>query len=216
MIKAVIFDMDGVIIDSESDYKRIEWEMYQEMGLPVTKEEALSNMGTTCKDWWAELKRRYQFEESAEELAEREDERYVAYLFDDHIEKTMMKGADEFLKALKEKGYKTAIASSSVKRGINRVLEIFHLEEYFDVVVSGHEVQKGKPAPDVFLKAAERLAVSPEECMVIEDSYNGIVAAKTAGMQCTAYLSAPEGLVDYSKADYCIKEFSEYFQTVSL
>lgn len=215
MIRAVIFDMDGVIIDSEKDYKQIEWDMYAEMGLPVSEEEAMESMGTVCRDWWQTLKNRYHFEQSAEELAAREDRLYVEYLFDDSRPKTMMPGADALLVALKERGLKTAVASSSVPQAIERVLGLFKIEQYFDKKVSGHEVKAGKPAPDVFLKAAEHLGVLPEECLVVEDSYNGIRAAKAAGMQCIAYLSAPEGVVDYTLADYKVADFADFFDVTA-
>ena len=216
MIEAVIFDMDGVIIDSEPDYKQIEMDMYDEMGLAMSEEDAVKSMGRVTVDWWRELKERFGFEESAEELAEYENKLYLDFLFSDEKQKTMMEGVDTFLKTLKDKGYRIAIASSSTVPAINRVLELFNLEEAFDVRVSGDHVAVGKPAPDIFLRAAELLNVDPEKCIVIEDSGSGILAAKRAGMQCTAYLSGPEGQIDYRLADYQISDFGRFFETVTV
>lgn len=214
MIKAVIFDMDGVIIDSEKDYKKIEREMYEKLGIDMSEEEALLSMGKVTTDWWREVVERHGLTLSPEALADQEDQAYLDYLFSDETEKTMCPNVDDLLKALKERGIKTAVASSSLMNGINRVLSIFNLEEDFDARISGQEVAHGKPAPDVFLKAAEVLGVCPEECLVIEDSFNGIKAAKAAGMCCVAYLSAPEGLVDYSEADYRIRDHRDFFDVV--
>lgn len=216
MIEAVIFDMDGVIIDSETDYKQIELDMYAEMGLEMSEEDAVKSMGRVTVDWWRELKERFGFEQSPEELAEYENKLYLDFLFSDEKQKTMMEGVDVFLKTLRDKGYRVAIASSSTVPAINRVLELFNLEDAFDVRVSGDHVAVGKPAPDIFLRAAELLAIEPEKCMVIEDSGSGILAAKRAGMQCTAYLSAPEGQVDYHLADYRISHFDRFFETVTV
>ena len=183
MIEAVIFDMDGVIIDSEPDYKQIELDMYAEMGLEMSEDDAVKRMGRVTVDWWRELKERFGFEQSAEELAEYENNLYLDFLFSDENQKTMMEGVDVFLKTLRDKGYRIAIASSSTVPAINRVLELFDLEDAFDVRVSGDHVAVGKPAPDIFLRAAELLNVAPEKCMVIEDSGSGILAAKRAGIK---------------------------------
>ncbi|WP_195268533.1 HAD family phosphatase [Eubacterium sp. 1001713B170207_170306_E7] len=216
MIEAVIFDMDGVIIDSETDYQQIELDMYAEMGLDMSEEDAVKSMGRVTVDWWRELKERFGFAQSAEELAEYENKLYLDFLFSDEQQKTMMEGVDVFLKTLKDKGYRLAIASSSTVPAINRVLELFGLEQVFDVRVSGDHVAIGKPAPDIFLRAAELLNVEPEKCMVIEDSGSGILAAKRAGMKCTAYLSAPDGQVDYRLADYQVAHFDRFFETVTV
>ncbi len=152
MIEAVIFDMDGVIIDSEPDYKQIELDMYAEMGLEMSEEDAVKSMGRVTVDWWRELKERFGFEQSAEELAEYENNLYLDFLFSDENQKTMMEGVDVFLKTLRDKGYRIAIASSSTVPAINRVLELFDLEDAFDVRVSGDHVAVGKPAPDIFAR----------------------------------------------------------------
>lgn len=216
MIEAVIFDMDGVIIDSETDYKQIETDMYKELGIDMSEEDALKSMGRDCVSWWSELKERFNLKQTAEALADLENKAYMDYLFSDTKEKRMMEGVDTLLKTLKQKGYKTAVASSSIVPAINRVLSMFNLEAYFDERVSGDHVENGKPAPDIFLKAAERLKVAPESCIVIEDSQSGILAAKRAGMLCTGYESAPKGVVDYSKADYQLKDYNRFFDIVTV
>ncbi|MDO4288986.1 MAG: HAD family phosphatase [Eubacterium sp.] len=216
MIKAVIFDMDGVIIDSERDYQQIEIDMYKQLGISMTAQEAQESMGKVTLEWWREVIERFGLKASAEALAEAEDKAYLDYLFSDETQKTMCPGVDRLLQALKARGLKTAVASSSLMDGINRVMAIFNLDAYFDLKLSGQQVACGKPAPDIFLRAAELLGVLPEECLVIEDSFSGIKAAKAAGMGCVAYLSAPEGVVDYSAADYRVKNYDDFFEAVAI
>ena len=216
MIRAVIFDMDGVIIDSEKDYKKIEMDMYRALGISMTEEEALESMGKVTTEWWREITARFGLKQSPEALAEAEDKAYLEYLFSDDTPKNMCPGVDTLLRALKARGIRTAVASSSLIDGIKRVLDIFGLDAYFDVELSGQQVDRGKPAPDIFLKAAALLETAPGECLVIEDSFNGITAAKAAGMTCAAYLSAPEGVVDTSAADYQVADYEDFFDIVAL
>ncbi|MEG1432658.1 HAD family hydrolase [Eubacterium sp.] len=201
MIKAIIFDMDGVIIDSEGVYKKIEGEMYRDLGIEMSQEEALMNMGMGIHNWWKKLQVKYQLKEDPKALADQEVQAYLDYLFDDKQEKRFMDGIGESLAALSERGYRLGVASGSDAVAVDRVLAISGLQEYFTARITASDVVVCKPDPEIFLKAAEALEVTPGECLVIEDSYNGILAAKAAGMGCLAYTSAPEGMVDYSLAD---------------
>lgn len=209
MIEAVIFDMDGVIMDSEPVYNAIEREMHKEIGLDLPDEILFQSMGKGSLSWWRELKERYDFPGDPAEYARREDEEYLDYLFSDETEKVMMPGFDVLLKELKAKGYKIAIASGATIKAIDRVVEIFGFEAYIDARVSGDEVDNGKPAPDVFLEAAARLGVQPAACVVVEDSVTGLMGALAGGMTAVAYMSAPAGLLDYSLADYRINDHAE-------
>jgi HAD superfamily hydrolase (TIGR01509 family) len=130
----------------------------------------------------------------------------------------IMKGAKELINNISDAGIKLAVASSS---GINRIEETVKklgVYEKFDVLVSGKNVKNPKPAPDTFLKAAELLSVLPEECLVIEDSLNGMKAAKNANMVCVMYENLSMGKVDASYADYIIQGFEEldakYFEMI--
>lgn len=209
MIKGVIFDMDGVIIDSEPVYKEIEKSLYKELGIYLTEAEIMDSMGKGTHQWWCEVVNKYNLKEDPKVLSDREDNTYLDYLFDDTAEKVMMPGLDGLLKNLKAKGIKTAVASASVPAAIEQVIGLFGLADYFDALVSGTQVPQGKPAPDIFLKAAELIDVPSEYCLVVEDSQNGVLAAKRAGMKAAAYLSAPEGFLDFSQADYQFKKHAE-------
>jgi HAD superfamily hydrolase (TIGR01509 family) len=118
-------------------------------------------------------------------------------------------GVVAFLDALKLNGYTLAIASSSLKRNVDLILGKLKLTAYFDFIVSGEQVTKGKPEPDIFLKVAEHYGLHPNECVVIEDSTNGVAAAKAAGMHCLAYFNPTSGEQDLSKADQVFKSFAD-------
>lgn len=214
MINAVIFDMDGVLIDSESVYKSIEQDLYKELGIVVPQDLILKSMGMVVVEWWKKIIRIFDLDEDPEKWGEIESQRYLDYLMDEHQQKIPMEGALELMASLKKKNIKMAVASSSGVAAINRVCELFGYDDYIDEKISGTNVKHGKPAPDIFLKAGELLNVTPKHCLVIEDSYNGIQAALAAGINCVAYLSAPEGTVDTSKANYRIKHHREVIEIV--
>ena len=211
MIEAVIFDMDGVIIDTESIYKKIESKMYKDLGIKMSREEALSNMGKGVFNWWCILKEKYHLKEDPQALADYEIQTYIDYLFDDCKQKKFMDGIGDSVRTLKKKNYKIALASGSERAAVERVLDLSEFRECFDVTISNSDVKKCKPDPEIFLIAAEKLKVDPVKCLVIEDSYNGIKAAKTAGMTCLAYTSAPEGMIDYSLADGLLDHHNQLY-----
>ena len=116
-------------------------------------------------------------------------------------------GIPELLRSIKSKGLKTAVASSSGYELINMVLEKLDIAKYFDCITSGVDVKRGKPAPDVFLLAAEKLGVMPDECLVIEDSENGVIAAKSAEMMAVGYINPTSGKQCLDRADVITDDF---------
>ncbi len=209
MLKAVIFDMDGVIIDSEPVHMRLEGQIFKEMGIAVTEEEHHSFVGTTSYYMWGYLKNKYNLNQSIEELVEFDRERFYKYLNSEECEIILIDGVKEFIKSLYENGVKLAIASSSPLNVIEAVAKKFKLEQYFEAFITGDFVSKSKPEPDIFLLAAEKLDVNPDDCMVIEDSHNGVRAAKKAGMRCIGVNSDASGRQDISMTDLVINSFKE-------
>ena len=120
------------------------------------------------------------------------------------------------VKQLKKEGFKLAVASSSPRKIINRVLEAANLNQTFDEIISAADgdVKRGKPEPDIFLKAAQKLESEPEECLVIEDSQTGLEAAKRAGMKTLAFLSAPVA-ISLDNADETFDNYSDFLKIVS-
>ena len=179
-IKAVLFDMDGLMVDTESLATEAFIHSAKKQGYDMTKEETLLVLGFTTKSI-------YEFWENYFKNSDVSGKQLV----DDHykyIENILfttgprkMPYIEELLKYLKESNYKVAVASSSNMDHIINNMEKTGLKKYIDEFASGAEVENGKPAPDVFLLAAERLGVKPEECLVLEDSKAGVIASSSAG-----------------------------------
>jgi len=209
MLKAVIFDMDGVIIDSEPTHMKLENATYKKLGIEVTGDEHYSFVGSTSHYMWEALKNKYKLNQTLEELIEYDRSIYFEYLNSDECEITLIAGVKGLIEELYENGIKLAIASSSPLNVIEAIAKKFQIEEYFEVFVTGDDVKRSKPEPDIFLFASEKLGVSPENCVVIEDSHNGVRAAKKAGMKCVGINSDPTGSQDISMADLEINSFKE-------
>ena len=179
-IKAVLFDMDGLMVDTESLATEAFIHSAKKQGYDMTKEETLLVLGFTTKSI-------YEFWENYFKNSDVSGKQLV----DDHykyIENILfttgprkMPYIEELLKYLKECNYKVAVASSSNMDHIINNMEKTGLKKYIDEFASGAEVENGKPAPDVFLLAAERLGVKPENCLVLEDSKAGVIAGSSAG-----------------------------------
>ena len=216
MIKAVIFDMDGVIIDSEPlHYKAFMDYASRKLGLTISDEEYSQFIGTTNHHMYSTLKEKYNIKEDLTTLIEEYEDKCRDFLLTEKAVKPI-NGVDVLVKNLHQNKIKLALASSSPKKSINMVLDMFDMNKFFDIKVSGQEVANSKPAPDIFLRAAELLNVRPEECLVFEDSRNGVVAAKMAGMQCIAFYNPSSGKQDLSKADKIIESFAEVDSTITL
>jgi len=209
MLKAVIFDMDGVIIDSEPTHMKLENETYKKLGIEVSGDEHHTFVGATSNYMWEALKNKYKLNQTLEELVEYDRSKYFKHLNSDECEIILIKGVKELIKDLYENGVKLAIASSSPLNVIEAIAKKFEIEEYFEAFVTGDNVQRSKPAPDIFLFASEKLGVKSENCVVIEDSHNGVLAAKKAGMKCVGINSDPAGTQDISMADLLINSFNE-------
>lgn len=207
MIKAFIFDMDGVIIDSEPLHFEVDIQVMNDFGSAITHEQLEKYVGMTNPEMWAVIKNEYQLTPSVAEIIEYQLSNKIERLTALEIEP--MDGIHELLTELKARQIPAAIASSSPPVFIEAVLRKFNLLDQFKHVVSGEEVDRGKPAPDVYLKAAELLGVEPEECMVLEDARHGVAAAKAAGMRCIGFVNPNSGNQDLSQADYVVNSIRE-------
>jgi len=216
VIKAVIFDMDGVIIDSEPMHYKVFVEYIKKnFDLVIPREEYNKFIGTTNYHIFSTLQEKYHIEGDLSAIIKDYTQKCLDFLLSSKDEKPI-KGVDVLIRHLHQNHIKLALASSSPKKTINIVLDMFDLDQFFDVKVSGQEVAHSKPAPDIFLRAAELLQISPEECLVFEDSRNGVAAAKTAGMQCIGYYNPNSGNQDLSRADKIIESFTEVDSSITL
>ena len=179
-IKAVLFDMDGLMVDTESLATEAFIHSAKKQGYDMLKEETLLVLGFTTKsiyDFWENYFKNSDV--SGKQLVDDHYKYIENILFTTGPRK--MPYIEELLRYLKERNYKVAVASSSNMNHIINNMEKTGLKKYIDEFASGAEVENGKPAPDVFLLAAERLGVKPEECLVLEDSKAGVIAGSSAG-----------------------------------
>ena len=181
MINAVLFDLDGLLLDSEIVAFKVYEEVGRRFGFEITLPDFMQNIcGQPLRRNVAYVTERFQLPWTLEDAVQ-EVLRIEKCILDKGVD--VMPGAKELLAFLKENNYKTCVASSSARERSMRLLEQHDLVEYFDDFVFGPEVERGKPNPDIFLKAAEKVDVAPKNCLVLEDSQAGIQAAYSAGMR---------------------------------
>lgn len=204
-MKAIIFDMDGVIIDSEPLHFELEKELLEELGGTVTKKEHAAFVGTTDYNIWSTFKRQFDLKPSIEEILEIKKKRFIKSIH----RVNLVENFEEFMLNLYNHGYPMALASSNNKKAVKAIVDKFHLDEYIKFIISGEEVTNGKPDPEIFLTVAEKIKIEPADCLVIEDAQNGVKAAKAAGMKCIGFKNINSGKQDLSDADLVVENFNE-------
>ena len=179
MLKALIFDLDDVLIKSMRAHAKAYQKVLAEFGINVTVEQYLQYTGSTGKDILQKISKQRAKDLDVEQIHKRKKE-----IFPDFAgEIVRIEGTIALVKALKGK-LRMALATSSSRASLAVTLSrISDITDCFEVIITGEDVEKGKPDPEVFLKAAETLGVEPEECLVFEDSDVGIEAAEKAGMK---------------------------------
>jgi beta-phosphoglucomutase family hydrolase len=207
MLKAFIFDMDGVIIDSEPIHFEIDMETARHLGFELTSEDLEKYVGMRNPDMWALIKQEYGLSQSVEDIVGFQLAQKLTLL--DELQIEPIEGIRALLQDLRSHGIKIGLASSSPRVFIEKVLVKFGIRDFFTSVVSGEEVPEGKPAPDIYLEAAKSLGVMPEECVVLEDARSGVRAAKSAGMRCIGFANPGSGNQDLSAADRIVKSIGE-------
>ena len=200
--------MDGVIVDTEPVHHYAYNEHFKQLNIEITPEIYASFTGNSTKNIFEKLKERFNLEEDVQTLVETKRN-----LFNDAFDKKedlyLLDGVEDLIKELHQKGMQLVLASSSAKVTINRIFNRFDLHQYFTHIVSGEDFPKSKPHPAIFEHAAFLSETPRENCIVIEDSTNGILAAKSAGIYCIGYDSVNSKMQDYSKADEVISHFRE-------
>ncbi len=202
--KAVIFDMDGVLIDSEKFWAQAESDVFTSLGAKVTEEHTqLTKAMTTVEvtNFWFE---KYPWKNVALEDVEQMVITRVMELIEH--ENCDIQGVKPFVEQLKSANYKIGLATNSPHKIISVVLKKLGVSHLFDAALSAEFELKGKPDPAVYLKAAEMLSVNPARCIAIEDSYSGMLAAKNAGMVVIGFTNG-NNAIDFEIADYKIHRF---------
>lgn len=206
MLRALIFDMDGVILDSQPYHFAVEEKIFREKGIAVSTEESHSFVGMAGDRMWARVKEKFGLKESVRELMDFDNRIRIDY-FASLENLQPMPGIMELLEDVRRNSIRTALASSSSVEVIDIFISKLGIRHYFQQIVSGDFVEKGKPAPDIFLHTAQALQEPAADCVVIEDSANGVKAAKLAGMKCVGFSNANSGDQDLSLADIVINDF---------
>lgn len=206
MIKAILFDLDGLMVDSEP-HSIASWQaVLAKRGVQFDQSALDSVLGQRVVETASTAIRLFHLPERPEDLAQEKAEYQIAHL---NGNVRPMPGLIELLDWVDQSGLKKAVASSGLRRYIDAVLATTHVHDRFDVIISADDVINGKPAPDVFLAAARALNVPPENCLVLEDAPFGVQAAKAAGMTCFAVPNAHSHALDLSLADRVVASLSE-------
>lgn len=207
MIDTVIFDMDGVIIDSEPIHMEVEQEIFASLGISIPREKHFSFVGTSTKNMWEAIILEYNLNIDLDEIIRRNKSSYRKKLTEGSL--TPIEGVSELILKLHVSGFKLALASSSIPEEIETILSMFSFNSFFQKVVSGSHVRYSKPHPEIFLHTARLMNSLPVNCVVIEDSENGVRAAKSAGMKCIGFRNLNSGYQNLELADKVIASFNE-------
>ena len=213
MIKAVIFDMDGVIIDSEMVYLEYLWEYAKTKKADIRIEELYGTVGTTKKDCWVVVAAAVNNGETWEELRAGYMGIWDRIFKEVDYQKIFRPEILSIMDWLKDSGYLLAVASSTGLDEVKQILTVNHVAERLEIMVSGNNFKRSKPEPEVYLYTAEQLGVKPEECLVIEDSTVGITAGSRAGMHVAALIDDRFSF-DRSLAEFELNKLSDIIPLV--
>lgn len=211
-MRAFIFDMDGVIINSEPIHYKVDSKTFEKLGVKLSKDDIEGFVGMTNSEILKILKKKFKFKENIQDIVDLEVKTKIKILEDEDYKP--IDGITDLVDNLKSNNILIAVASSSPRKFIEAVLTKFKIIDKFHEIICGEEVPKGKPEPDIYLKTAKELGVKVGDCVVLEDSTNGIAAAKAAGMKCIGFANKDSGNQDYSKADIVVKSIREINLTI--
>ncbi|MDH5687331.1 MAG: HAD family phosphatase [Candidatus Bathyarchaeota archaeon] len=206
MIKAVIFDMDGVVIDTGLIHSTAEKKVLNEIGIDITLEEIRKYAGAASNVWFKEVLKRHSKVADVYELKRKKFD--IVY---ENLEKDIpvVPGVLRLIDSLRKNKIKLALASGSPKEFVNFIVSRLNLDEKFDEVIGLGDYSGSKPDPELFLLASRKLGVDPKDCVVVEDAHLGVLAAKNAGMKCVGFINEKSGNQDLSKADLIVDDLNE-------
>jgi HAD superfamily hydrolase (TIGR01509 family) len=208
MIQTVIFDMDGVIVDTEPVHRYAYYKQFEELNIEVTEAMYTSFTGFSTRNTFQTLKEQFQLTQEVEDLIQRKRSIFND-AFDTKEDLELLEGVRTLIEDLHQNGMQLILASSASKVTIDRVFNRFGLHNFFTHIVSGEDFPKSKPHPAIFEHAASLSIASKENCIVIEDSTNGVKAAKAAGIYCVGYESEHSKDQNLEEADKVITHFKE-------
>lgn len=206
MLKAVIFDMDGVIIDSEPLHHKAYHMMFKDVNADVTSEQYEAFTGQSTLNVCKQVCETFNLDASPETLVAIKRKHYEQ-IFENDKTFDLIDGVLDLIKDYHANGLTLVLASSASMPSINRIFNRFNLNPYFKAKLSGADLKASKPHPEIFIKAAKASGFKREECFVIEDSTNGIKAANAANIFCVGFDSVHSKNQDYSTANKVITNF---------
>lgn len=206
IVSAVIFDLDGTVLDNEDEYGRAFRKVLASLGKKVDKKYP-HTQGIGVKENWPVLLAKYNIKtkKTIEELARATQDAYLAQL--SYV--NFVRGFERFVNRLKDSGIKVALATSNTWWIVDEVSENLDLEEIFSVITTAEEAVFNKPDPEIFVLTADKLGFEPKECLVIEDSVAGIEAAKSAGMKVIGIARDSKHANDLKEADFVVTDYTQ-------
>lgn len=210
-MKAVIFDMDGVIIDSQSIADKLLTQTASKFGVQLTEEELHSLHGIPIESFWHYLKETYNLPEPAEYYGSHYDVEEEIRMYHDLLP---IDGIPELIEDLKSHNVSLALATSASRYRMQIVLDLFEMKNTFDAVVTKDDVTHTKPDPEIFIKAAGMLDIAPSDCVVIEDAVNGLLAAHSAHMKCVLYWKKKTAINSSIKPNLITDDFTKINFTI--
>lgn len=205
-ISAVIFDLDGTVLDNEDEYGEAFGKVLDSLGVDVD-EEIPHTTGIGVAENWEALLDKYNIKttKSINELVKQTQKEYLGLI--DRV--TLKEGFEEFVESLKESGLTVALATANEWWMVEKIMDHTNIEKYFDCTTTSEEVERNKPDPEIFIVTATKLNLSPGECLVFEDSMAGVKAAKLAGMRVVGVARDKNHAKKLKMADMVIEDYDE-------
>lgn len=215
MFEAALFDMDGTLLNTEPIHRKAAEVLIKKLGYQDREKfekAAKDGIGTTNYNAMELYKKAFNIPHTVEELVKEKSETYLKLLSESEIK--LFDGVENLIISMKNRGIKLAVASSSPMKEIDYIIGRFGLKKYFDELITGENYKNSKPAPDIFLGAAKKLKTAPSECIVIEDSENGVKAAKKSGAFVVAYRHEDNENFPLADADIYIDDYNNAFDVI--
>lgn len=209
MIKGIIFDMDGVLVDSEPLYHEFGYKFFKNLGAAITKEYFDKYVGCSLGHTINGVCTDFNIDSIPREKIYELYLRGAELIYSDNPRLRLCEGVTDWLEFFKNSGYPMVVASSTHSHNVSTCLDRFDLKKYFQKYIGGDEVKNAKPDPEIIIKACGELGLSPHECIVIEDSKNGIKAAKAAGCFAIGFLDKGRNSQDLTQADAVFDTFGK-------
>ncbi len=208
-IKGILFDLDGTVIDSEPLYQRGEINLFKEYGVEIPKEDWKIFRGTTEQDFYTISMKKYNIKEDRKIFIEK-GRAYIKKEFDNNLQ--FKRDFLKFHSHIKDK-YKIGLVTASPLHSFKYVDRMLHLKKYFSKIITNDDIERSKPAPDPYLKMMKLLDLNPKQTLIIEDSINGMLSAKSSGANVVG-ITGSVNIQDMPGPDIIISNFFELFNIV--